>query len=497
MVRIISGCHSLLNVVASCLLFTFFIAATTSTPVPPPVPTKVMIVGDSITQGRQGDFTWRYRLWQWKNENKLNLEFVGPRSGTNPPRAATPPLPPIIPGEPFPDLVIRDGGGYSKQMEDSEEFVRSNGSRHCAVWGWQVRLAKEIIQQHVVEYEPDYLLVELGFNDIGFSITNAEQTLENVKVLIDHARAGNRRLHFALANVPQHSYLADSAPNGLLAKLEQYNNLLEGKVKEWSTDESQIHLVNLRSLYDCDEHACRDVYDGLHPNFLGEYEIASAFVQTLTDDFGLQGKPLVIPSNSTFPHVSSPGNVRAASRREGVVVTWDPVYDAFGYEYRMRAADEKDWTLGKADANRLDAVWLANRTSYEFQVRTTYGDQSQPKSQWSSAISTIARPETVLLPTNINITRNGDQYNVSWSPPLGEFHVYAYELIIRRRNGVFDRQGVTGSTHTLRGLQFQGGDSAAVLAWTDLGAGKPVAVWGDHAWDYKLECEYRTATRPL
>lgn len=26
---------------------------------------NVMIVGDSITQGHEGDWTWRYRLWEW------------------------------------------------------------------------------------------------------------------------------------------------------------------------------------------------------------------------------------------------------------------------------------------------------------------------------------------------------------------------------------------------------------------------------------------------
>jgi hypothetical protein len=29
---------------------------------------SVMIVGDSITQGHEGDWTWRYRLWQWFQE---------------------------------------------------------------------------------------------------------------------------------------------------------------------------------------------------------------------------------------------------------------------------------------------------------------------------------------------------------------------------------------------------------------------------------------------
>lgn len=27
---------------------------------------RMLIVGDSITHGQDGDFTWRYRLWQWR-----------------------------------------------------------------------------------------------------------------------------------------------------------------------------------------------------------------------------------------------------------------------------------------------------------------------------------------------------------------------------------------------------------------------------------------------
>jgi hypothetical protein len=40
-----------------------------STPIlEPRAAISVMIVGDSITQGREGDWTWRYRLWQWFQE---------------------------------------------------------------------------------------------------------------------------------------------------------------------------------------------------------------------------------------------------------------------------------------------------------------------------------------------------------------------------------------------------------------------------------------------
>lgn len=42
---------------------------------------KVMVVGDSISHGHEGDYTWRYRLWQWFNTQGVAATFVGPYLG--------------------------------------------------------------------------------------------------------------------------------------------------------------------------------------------------------------------------------------------------------------------------------------------------------------------------------------------------------------------------------------------------------------------------------
>ena len=42
-------------------------------------PVRILIVGDSITQGSAGDWTWRYRLWQHLTEHGVSVDFVGPR----------------------------------------------------------------------------------------------------------------------------------------------------------------------------------------------------------------------------------------------------------------------------------------------------------------------------------------------------------------------------------------------------------------------------------
>lgn len=44
----------------------------------PPSGTRIMIVGDSITHGHDGDFTWRYRIWEWfRDSTDMNVNFVG------------------------------------------------------------------------------------------------------------------------------------------------------------------------------------------------------------------------------------------------------------------------------------------------------------------------------------------------------------------------------------------------------------------------------------
>jgi hypothetical protein len=45
---------------------------------------SIMIVGDSISQGGEGDWTWRYRLWEWFRIQDIVVDFVGPFLGTRP-----------------------------------------------------------------------------------------------------------------------------------------------------------------------------------------------------------------------------------------------------------------------------------------------------------------------------------------------------------------------------------------------------------------------------
>lgn len=46
---------------------------------------RILIVGDSMSQGAEGDYTWRYRIWSWCQEQNISATFVGPYTGTQQP----------------------------------------------------------------------------------------------------------------------------------------------------------------------------------------------------------------------------------------------------------------------------------------------------------------------------------------------------------------------------------------------------------------------------
>lgn len=148
---------------------------------------KVLVVGDSISQGIEGDFTWRYRLLQWFNSQGVAVQFVGPYIGTVSPDPGSLPTPPKLPGEVTVNPPARTDGGYGAG-------VPAFSSNHFAVWGRQAAQDMSLIRAQVQAYAPDYLLVELGFNDIGWFISDAPGTLNSMKSLVDEARAAKPNL---------------------------------------------------------------------------------------------------------------------------------------------------------------------------------------------------------------------------------------------------------------------------------------------------------------
>lgn len=210
---------------------------------------RVLVVGDSISHGQEGDWTWRYRIWQWFQQNSISVRMVGPYEGTKAPPPPTAPQPPPLYGSPA-DTSFSTSGGYAAGVDPS--FL--SNSYHFAVWGRAAAVDKDLIQGVLQQNSADLMLLMLGFNDLGWFYTDVEGTLASIQTLITNARSVNPGLKFAVANIPHRTHIGGR--DDLVRNTDTYNNLLPGLLSSMSTTQSPIHVVDIASNYACADSGC-------------------------------------------------------------------------------------------------------------------------------------------------------------------------------------------------------------------------------------------------
>lgn len=225
---------------------------------------RYLFVGDSMTVGAAGDYTWRYRMWQHLCGLGEPFAVVGPRTA--------------LYDKAFDDAVSSD-------YADPAFPLRAR--RHLAGWGegWQHMVP--LIGDAVREHRPDVLLISLGLIDLGF-YTDAQQTAENVERFIATARAASPGLRMVLLPViPNTRATLDP---GFATECEEFNTLLAKAVTHLDTPASPLLLASHPPGYDI----LLDTYDGTHPNAAGEHRIAAAFADAMHQAWSL-GAPYELP----------------------------------------------------------------------------------------------------------------------------------------------------------------------------------------------------------
>lgn len=207
---------------------------------------RILLVGDSMTIGSAGDFTWRYRMWQHLCRTYGGpFRLVGPRT------------------------ALHDD---SLQYGDPEfpEKARAHLAGWGEGWGHMVPLIKDVVRRH----KADTLLVSLGLIDLGF-YTNAEQTAGNVRRFIEEARAANPRVRIAAMPVIRNTRALNDPRFD--AECAQFNVELAKAVADLSTSASPLLLASPPEDWTVDT----DTYDGTHPSPSGEHRIAAAFADAM------------------------------------------------------------------------------------------------------------------------------------------------------------------------------------------------------------------------
>ncbi|MFE7620452.1 GDSL-type esterase/lipase family protein [Streptomyces sp. NPDC057496] len=221
---------------------------------------RFTFVGDSMTIGCAGDFTWRYRMWQHLTAT-LGAPFaiVGPRSALYDTSADAP-------------------GGHGYGAPDFPDAARA----HLAGWGEGWLHMAPVIAGTVAEHRTDVLLVSLGLIDLGF-YTNSDQTALNARAFVAAARTANPHVKMVFMPVIPNIRAESDAP--FAAECDRFNELLAKLVADLDEPMSPILLASRPPGYDIH----RDTYDGTHPGPTGEHLLAGAFADAMHQAWGVGG----------------------------------------------------------------------------------------------------------------------------------------------------------------------------------------------------------------
>ncbi len=276
-----------------------------------------MIVGDSITEGSAGDYTWQYRLYEHLRADGVTPRMVGPHRSL------------------FNNVTKTEGN----QSYANPRFERAND----ATWGMTLSREKDAIGGTVATYRPDYLLVLLGLDDLFWYGTSQPDMAANLAVFIAAARAARPHIRIVLGLLPPDIHTQTNPV--FAASVASFNAAISSTAARLSTTGSPIGVAQDGAGL----NVATDLWDGTHLNANGEVKIAAAFADILASRFHLgRTYPSPFPVLPTGPLTRPLLTVKPSRTPRQAKLSWTPVPGADTYRVFV-----KDVTGGETTFRRL------------------------------------------------------------------------------------------------------------------------------------------------
>lgn len=266
-------------------------------------PYRIMPLGDSITQARAPRNSYRAALAEHLDQAGYNYDFVGTVTGPN------------------------------------TEF----DSDHEGHWGWRAEQILERLPDWLEEYTPDIVLLHLGTND-ALHRQSVDSTIAELDEIVENLRSSNPNVVIMTSLLIPTVYVWNN-------QIDAFNAALPAAVERWNTAESPVLLVDQNSAIDPVTH----LYDGLHPNELGEQVMADVWFEHIE-----MAMPLIDPDSSfsSGSHTlfavatDSAGNVSRVSRTSVTIGDVDTRNDSI---VALNASQEL-W-VGRSNGTTLDTAF--------------------------------------------------------------------------------------------------------------------------------------------
>jgi hypothetical protein len=222
--------------------------------------TRIMPLGDSITEASAGRASYRYWLWHQLIGAGYDVDFVGSMTGVS---------------------------GGQPQFPDFDQ----NHEGHS---GWRADQIQANIINWAHAHQPEVVLLHIGTNDITTGQSNAS-TISEIGGTIDNLRSVRPGIVVLLAQI-----IPNTVNN---TAVQQLNTQIATLAGQKSTAQSPVVLVDQFTGFSTSQ----DMYDALHPDESGEQKIANKFYAALS---GVLPPPVpptgtVYVSNINFTTVSN------------------------------------------------------------------------------------------------------------------------------------------------------------------------------------------------
>jgi lysophospholipase L1-like esterase len=381
-----------------------------------------MVVGDSISQGSSGDYTWRFWLYEHLVSDGVHPQMVGPYTE----------LKNNVKG-------VRDACSYADPRFETASD---------ATWGQSLATAITTIRHRVSVYHPGYLLVLIGVDDLGYGITSLAGAEANLKTFIAQAREASPHIRIVIGRLLRR----EREPAALTTQIAQYNADLPAITRQLSSHASPVVVADDTSAIDLST----DLWDGSHPNAEGEIKIAAGFARALALHFGLGSPyPTPLPTVPTGPIVAP--RLTATAGNGQARLAWTLTPGATGYIVGM-----KDMTAGDPAFTALPLPlparkdpWIAgdlvNGSTYQFRLQACKGVNCHA---FSSTVTVRPTGPVPAAPAALAVTAGNGRATLSWTAAASATGYYVYEKDISSGATAFTMvpDPVPGTSWTVSGL---------------------------------------------
>lgn len=338
----------------------------------PSGPVRILLVGDSVTQGSAGDWTWRYRLHQHLTAAGVPFDLVGPRNDL------------------YDDVTSTHGSlAYVDPVFDSD---------HAARWGMWVGLPDVPIGTLVATYDPDVVVEMLGANDV-LSGDPPELVVQRVADFVEEARSAKPTVDVVLAEATQHWF----------AGVPELNAGLDEVAASSTSADSAVVVADTATGY----QPGPDTWDNSHPNARGEVRIAAA----VADSLHLLGvgppaaRPLALPQ--VGPRTGAWLSARAGDGSAELQWTGPPGATAQYVWLRDRTLGEPWRRLPvPVTGSSWSTGWLSNGHLYDFRLQPVKGDD-EPEGRVFSNVQTLT--PRAAAPTSLRAVAGRRCARLSWA----------------------------------------------------------------------------------